>query len=89
MNIRISADGVEQTAARRNPFWYRGLRLDITLDGQNVYLGHASGDGCICLIDMLRQEIPGVICSVSKVRSELERRHRGQPTEIVPRSLAT
>ena len=59
-------------------------KLDIKLDGQAFYLGSASGDGCHCLIDTLRQKLPGVMCSVSTVRSELERRHHGQPTEIVP-----
>ena len=84
MNIRILADGFEQTAARMTPYWYRGVRLDIKLDGQSFRLGRASGDGCNCLIDTLRQQIPGVICSVPLVRSELERRHRGRPTEILP-----
>ena len=84
MNIRIFADDVEQTAAQRHAFWYRGHKLDIKLDGQAFYLGSASGDGCNCLIDTLRQKLPGVMCSVSTVRSELERRHHGQPMEIVP-----
>ena len=83
-HIRILADGVEQSASRKMPYWYRGKILDIELDGQSYYLGSASGDGCNCLIDTLRQAIPGIICSVSTVRAALENRHRGLPSAIAP-----
>ena len=82
--ISIVADGVEQRAANRAPYWYRGQVLDIELDGQSYHLGSASGDGCNCLIDTLRQVLPGIMCGVAAVRSALEDRHRGLPTEIIP-----
>ena len=82
--IRISANGVEQSAVRREPYWYRGLVLEIEVDNHSYHLGSASGSGCNCLIDTLRQKIPGIICNVSTVRAELENRHRGLPTQIQP-----
>ena len=60
--------------------------LDIVIDGQSYQLGSASGDGYNCLIDTLRQKLPGVICSVSGVRAALEERHRNLPTRIAPRA---
>ena len=60
--------------------------LDIVIDSQSYQLGSASGDGYNCLIDTLRQKLPGVICSVSGVRAALEERHRNLPTHIVPRA---
>ena len=60
--------------------------LDIVIDGQSYQLGSASGDGCNCLIDTLRQKLPGVICSVPGVRAALEERHRNLPTRIAPRA---
>ena len=85
--IRIVADGVEQTAARRAPYWYRGKVLEIEVGRRWYHLGSASGDGCNCLIDTLRQVlhgIMGIMCSVVAVRAALESRHRGLPTEIIP-----
>ena len=84
--IRIVADGVEQTTARRAPYWYRNKILDIELDGHSYHLGSASGDGCNCLIDTLRQVLPGIICNVAAVRAELERRHLGLivPGDFLP-----
>ena len=83
--ISIVAGGIEQRAAIRTPYWYRGQVLDIEMDGQSYHLGSASGAGCNCLIDTLRQVVPGAImCSVAAVRSALEDRHRGLPTEIIP-----
>ena len=58
--------------------------LDVVIDGQSHRLGSASGSGCNCLIDTLRQKLPGVICSVSGVRAALEDRHRSLPTCITP-----
>ena len=63
---------------------YEGKVLDIVIDGQSYQLGSASGAGCNCLIDTLRQKLPGVICSVSGVRAALEERHRSLPTRIDP-----
>ena len=40
--------------------------------------------GSFCLIDTLRQLVPVVICSVSRVRAELERLHAGRTIAIVP-----
>ena len=82
--IRILADGVEQIAANRAPNWYRGHVLDIEIDGKGYHLGSASGDGYNCLIDTLRQVLPGIMCNVAAVRSALEDRHRGLHTEIIP-----
>lgn len=49
--------------------------------GKFYYLGNASGEGCNCLIDTLRQTIPGIMRNVSRVRAELEQRHRNRQTQ--------
>ena len=82
--IRIVADGVEQTAANKAPYWYQNKDLEIEVDGRSYHLGRASGDENNCLIDTLRQALPFCMCSVAAVRSALEVRHRGLPTEIRP-----
>ena len=48
--------------------------------------GHASGAGCNCLIDTLRQKLPGSIDAsiIPDVRAELENRHRDTETHIDP-----
>ena len=48
------------------------------------HLGSASGKGCNCLIDTLRQVTPGIMCNVAGVRADLENRHRGCHTHITP-----
>ena len=70
--IRVVANGVEQTAARRTPYWYANQAIDVYVNGVAYGLGVASGDGCNCFIDSLRQKLPGVICSVPLVRALLE-----------------
>ena len=84
--IRISSNGVEKTEAHREPFWYQREVLDIEVDGHAYHLGSASGAGCNCLIDTLRQKLPSIICNVANVRQELENRHRGKATQIAPGS---
>ena len=81
-HIRILANGIEQMTARRRPFWYEGQVLEIVIDGQSYAMGSASGEGCNCLIDTLRQTLPGVMCSVPRVRATLEDRHRNLPTRV-------
>ena len=82
--IRISCNGVEQTEAHREPYWYRNQVIEIEVDGHAYRLGEASGDGCNCLIDTLRQKLQGIICNISWVRQELENHHRGKDTQIIP-----
>jgi hypothetical protein len=57
--IRIPANGVEQTEAHRQPFWYQSQVLEIEVDGHAYHLGSASRAGYNCLIDTLRQRLPG------------------------------
>ena len=82
--IRILADNVEQMAAQREPNWYRGKIIDIDIEGASYHMGTATGAGCNCLIDTLRQKLPGIICHVPLVRSMLEERHCNLPTAILP-----
>ena len=82
--IRISCNGVEQTEDHREPYWYRNQVIEIEVDGHAYRLGEASGDGCNCLIDTLRQKLQGIICNISWVRQELENHHRGKDTQIIP-----
>ena len=62
---------------------YEGQVLDIVIDSKSYRLGSASGLGCNCRIDTLRQKLPGVICSVPGVRAALEERHSSSSTPIV------
>ena len=52
------------------------------VDDRPYILGGASGVGCNCLIDTLRQKLPDIICNVVLVRHLLEQRHRDRPTRI-------
>ena len=47
-------------------------------------LGSASGEGCNCLIDTLRQILPNFMCDAALVRAELERRHARSSTATLP-----
>ena len=63
------------------------MNLEIVINDISYYMelhGSASGDGCSCLIDTLRQKLPRVICSVSRVPAVLEERHRNKRTRIAP-----
>ena len=82
--IRVFADNVEQMAARKEHNWYRGKVIDIDIEGVSYHMGTATGDGCNCLIDTLRQTLPVIGCNVSIVRSMLEERHCNLPTAILP-----
>ena len=83
-NIRIFADGVLQSRGARRPFWYADRAVEICIDDAFFGLGRASGDGCNCLIDTLRQKLPAVICNIPYVRSRLEERHQHRATRITP-----
>ena len=83
-NIRILADGVLQSRGERRAYWYEGRAVEICIDGASYGLGRASGEGCNCLIDTLRQKLPAVICDVPLVRRLLEARHRQRETRITP-----
>lgn len=80
LSIRVYADGVKQAAAVVQPQWYEGKALEVFVNGEAFELGAANGDGCDCLIDTFRQELPGIICSVASVSQHLEERHRGWAT---------
>ena len=54
------------------------------MDSNWFVLGSASGEGCNCLIDTLRQVLPTFVCDVALVREELERRHARGSTPILP-----
>ena len=83
--IRILAGGVPQTEGERRPsFWYADRAVEIRIDDEVFGLGRASGDGCNCLIDTLRQKLPAVICNIPYVRSRLEERHQHRATRITP-----
>ena len=81
-NISIFADGVLRTRGAQRPHWYKGRAVEIRIDDAFFGLGRASGDGCNCLIDTLRQKLPAVICHVPTVRRLLEDRHQYRETSI-------
>ena len=88
----LSMDGVQlPSGPRRAPGWYEGHRLVISVDNMRFELGAASGDGCNCLIDTLRQllnALGGVLIPqscVAEVRGLLEDKHRHGATPIISR----
>ena len=57
-NIALQLDGMPLTQGlQRSEQWYEGHKVEITVDGKNFGLGTASGKGCNCLIDTLRQQL--------------------------------
>jgi len=82
MQIEILKDGEAlETDRILKPMWWIGHRIVIRIEGLDYFVGAASGDGCNCLIDSLRQCL-NLICNVSYIRQVLEDRHRGQDSQI-------
>ena len=82
--ILISVEGEAVQYCQRLPGWWIGQKLEISVDGMCFVLGSASGEGCNCLIDTLRQVLPTFVCDVALVRAELEQRHAPHSTAILP-----
>ena len=82
--ISITSGGDVVERSQRQPGWWQGKRVEVSVNGIWFVLGRASGESCNCLIDTLRQLLPTFLCSVSFVRAELERRHARTPTAIAP-----
>ena len=82
--IFIKAERHDVERNQRLPGLWNGQQLEISVDGIWFVLGSASGEGCNCLIDTLRQLLPTFVCDVALVRAELERRHARSPTAILP-----
>ncbi len=83
-NISITVEGQVVESNQRLPGWWNGKELEISVDNIWFVLGSASGEGCNCLIDTLRQHLPSFVCDVALVRAELERRHARGPTALLP-----
>eukprot|EP00973_Karenia_brevis_P028027 3859141-Karenia_brevis.AAC.1 len=61
-------------APRSKPNWWAACwSLVIEIDSHSYIQGFASGDGCNCLIDTIRQQL-GAQCDVAAVRGALERK---------------
>ena len=82
--ISITLGGEVVERSQRQPGWWQGKRVEVSVNGIWFVLGRASGESCNCLIDTLRQLLPTNLWSVSFVRAELERRHARTPTAIAP-----
>ena len=54
--------------------WWRLKNVVIEIDGDAYRMGSASGDGCNCLIDTLRQGLH-VLCNVDLIRYLLHQKH--------------
>ena len=85
MDITISANGEIMQQNRLEVGWWDNHSIEIAVDNIYFVLGRASGEGCNCLIDSLKQILPTSMFDVAFVRQELERRHAGRPTAIVRR----
>ena len=83
-NIQIVCDKIPlKNGQRMPPLWFAGHSVLVRIDDKAFTMGEASGDGYNCLISTLMQSL-GVICNVSYIRSELERRHKGKTSRIQP-----
>eukprot|EP00973_Karenia_brevis_P058977 8211868-Karenia_brevis.AAC.1 len=50
--------------------WWRAYKnVEISVDGKGSTQGYASGDGCNCLLDTLRQKL-NIFSNVDRVRRE-------------------
>ena len=75
-SIECFVDGIKVAHnARRRPNWWYGHDVEFHIDGKAFRMGIASGDGCNCLIDTIRQALD-IECDVSEVRAHLELLHR-------------
>ena len=85
VDVRVYADGSEVASGvpRRANWWRQHRHIDVAVDGRVYQMGGASGDGCNCLIDTLKQKL-GIICDVPRVRAELQKRHTRGPSRIRP-----
>ena len=67
------AAGAVKSGLQQTPNWWEQCRpVFFVTDGSAFALGMASGEGCNCLIDTLRQAL-GIICNVEYVRAELHK----------------
>ena len=57
--------------------------IEVRVDNKFYTVGYASGDGCNCLIETLRQKL-NLIADTAQVRHCLEMAHRQRPTRIKP-----
>ena len=77
----LKDDETLETGRILAPMWWINHRIVIRIEGVDYFMGAASGDGCNCLIDTLRQCLD-LVCNVSYVREVLEHRHRGKNSQI-------
>ena len=82
--ISITSNGNIVERSQLQPGWWEGQRVEVSVNNHWFVLGKASGEGCNCLIDTLRQLLPTTMCNVSSIRAELERLHAGSASAIVP-----
>ena len=76
LNIRVLANEVTVTtgATPLPADWWRSKNVVIEIDGYAYRMGNASGVGCNCLIDTLRQCL-NVHCDTAFIRKRLREKH--------------
>ena len=83
-NISITCNGIELLHHHKVAGWWEHQQVEICVNNLWLVLGRASGQGCNCLIYSLKQILPTPFFDIAFVRAEVERRHRGRPTAIIP-----
>ena len=69
------ADGQRLQPVRMpSEWWKRYESVHFVLNDEAFQMGEASGDGCNCLNDTLRQSL-GLVCNVTAIRRLLHRIH--------------
>ena len=82
MDIEIYKNSeMVSTGRMLDPLWWNEHSIILRIQRMDYIMGSASGAGCNCLIDSLRQSLE-LVCNVSKVRESLEEIHRGKFSHI-------
>ena len=83
--IEIYCNGglLESTGTRMPSNWWKKQHVEISGDGNWYTPGRASGDGCNCLIDTLRQQLK-IFANINLVREVLEQKFQDGPAKIKP-----
>ena len=83
-DIAVFCNSARVSQPRMSPGWWRGKDIEIVVDQERFFMGTASGEGCNCLIDSLRQVLPTAVCNVPFIRTEIEKLHQNRASAIIP-----
>ena len=81
-SVQFYSDGRLMALQRMSAKWWQSYKLvEVSVDNQMYTQGYASGEGCNCLIDTLRQML-NIISNTKRVRMELKNKFTTGPRRI-------